>query len=296
MTLLTWDGTGERVYETGVSHGVLYLPDNTGDYAEGFAWNGLTTVTESPSGAEVTKKYADNINYVSLVSAEEFAGTIEAYTYPDEFAQCDGTASPVAGVAVGQQTRKTFGLSYQTLIGNDLDGTDHGFKLHLVYGGLVAPSEKAYATVNDSPDAIAFSWKFTTTPVPVPGLKPSATIVIDSTKVDADDLAALLAELYGDDNTDPHLPSPSAVLAFFTGGGVTAVTATTPAFVGGTGVITIPTITGVQYKNATTGANLANGSTLTIPTSGASQLIKAVPKDGFVFTPTSDDDWSFTRS
>jgi|SRR5690606_4771743 len=212
MVALKWDQVGERYYETGVDHGVLYLRDSDGTYSTGVAWNGLTAVTESPSGAESNPQYADNIKYLNLISAEEFGGTIEAFTYPDEFAQCDGTATPVAGVAVGQQPRKTFGLSYRTRIGNDVDGTDHGYKLHLIYGALAAPSEKAYATINDSPEAITFSWEITTTPVEVPGLKPTATITIDSTKVDPDGLSALEAVLYGTEEDEARLPLPEEVL------------------------------------------------------------------------------------
>lgn len=215
MAALTWDATGEHFYETGVDHGVLYIPDATGVYAEGFAWNGLTTITESPSGAEATPLYADNIKYLNLISVEEFGATIEAYTYPDEFAQCDGSATPSVGVSVGQQTRKTFGLSYRTRVGNDIDGSDLGYKLHLVYGCTAAPTEKAYATINDSPEAITFSWEVTTTPVPVTGLKPTSVLIIDSTKVDAADLTALEALLYGDVTNEASLPLPDAVLALF---------------------------------------------------------------------------------
>src|SRR5690606_35515536 len=172
MARVTWDQVGERLYETGVDHGVLYLRNETGDYDTGVAWNGLVSVTESPTGAESNPQYADNIKYLNLVSAEEFGATIEAFTYPEEFAQCDGTAAPAAGVYVGQQPRRTFGLSYRTQVGNDIDGTDHGYKLHLIYGALAAPSEKAYNTINDSPEAITFSWELTTTAVEVPGLKP----------------------------------------------------------------------------------------------------------------------------
>lgn len=222
MPKLAWDETGKRFYETGVDHGVLYIPDETGAYAAGYAWNGLVTVTESPSGAEASPQYADNIKYLNLVSAEEFGATIEAFTYPDEFAQCDGTAVPAEGVNLGQQGRKIFGLSYRTLLGNDIDGTDHGYKLHLVYGCQAAPSEKAYGTVNDSPEAITFSWEVTTTPVPVTGFKPTAVITVDSTKVDPDGLADLEALLYGGEATAASLPLPDAVLALFAdaGGGV----------------------------------------------------------------------------
>ena len=176
MTVLLWDQIGERTYETGVDHGVLYIPDN-GVYDTGFAWNGLTTVTESPSGAEPTALYADNIKYLNLISVEEFGGTIEAFTYPDEFAQCDGSAIVSPGVVIGQQSRKTFGLSYRTLKGNDVAGNDAGYKLHLVYGSSAAPSEKAFATVNDTPEAITFSWEFSTTPVGVTGMKPTSKCV-----------------------------------------------------------------------------------------------------------------------
>lgn len=215
MAALTWDKTGERIYETGVDHGVLYLRNATGEYDSGFAWNGLTAVTESPSGAESTPIYADNIKYLNLTSAEEYGATIEAFTYPEEFAECDGTAVASPGITVGQQGRKTFGLSYRTLIGNDIDGTDHGYKLHLVYGALAAPSEKAYATVNDSPEAITFSWEVTTSPVEVPGMKPSAQLTIDSTKVDAAALKLLEDLLYGDATDPARLPLPEEVIALF---------------------------------------------------------------------------------
>lgn len=214
---LTWDEVGERVYETGIDHGVLYLPDITGVYNTGFPWNGLTAVTESPSGAESNKQYADNIVYLNLVSSEQFAATVEALTYPDEFAQCDGTVAPEPGVYLGQQARRTFGLSYRTRIGNDLT-PNAGYKIHLVYGGLAAPSEKAYATVNESPEAVPFSWEVSTTPVEVPGYDPSATLVIDSTKVDAGALAELETILYGEDGapgTAPRLPLPAEVIALF---------------------------------------------------------------------------------
>src|SRR4051812_599978 len=206
MTALAWDQVGERLYETGVDHGALYIPDESGAYNEGVAWNGLTTVTETPSGAESNPQYADNIKYLNLVSAEEFGGTIEAFTYPDEFGQCDGTAEPQPGIYIGQQGRRMFGLSYRTNVGNDLDGADHGYKLHLVYGALAAPSEKAFATINDSPEAITFSWDISTTPVSVDGFKPTALLTIDSTKVAADDLAALEGILYGSDTDDARLP------------------------------------------------------------------------------------------
>lgn len=212
MTKLIWDKTGERLYETGVNKGVLYPQADGGLYPTGVAWNGLTAVTESPSGAEATPLYADNIKYLNLMSAEEFGATIEAYTYPDEFAACNGEAELTAGVAIGQQARKTFGMSYQTVLGNDVKSNEYGYKIHLIYGALAAPSEKAYATVNDSPEAITLSWEITTTPVEVDGFKPTATLVIDSTKVDADKLAALEAVLYGSESEEARLPLPNEVL------------------------------------------------------------------------------------
>lgn len=218
MTKLSWDGVGDRLYETGVDRGVLYIPNESGVYATGVAWNGLTAVTESPSGAEPNAKYADNIKYLNLISAEEFSATLEAFTYPDEFNQFDGLVVPQPGVSIGQQPRKMFGLSYRTRLGNDVSGEEHGYKLHLVYGCIASPSEKAYATINDSPEAITFSWSISTTPVPVTGYKPTSLIVIDSTVVDATDLAALEDELYGDATVGvANLPTPDAVIALFPG-------------------------------------------------------------------------------
>nr|DAM93527.1 MAG TPA: tail tube protein [Caudoviricetes sp.] len=211
MPKLTWDDTGKRLFETGVKQGVLYPIQEGGVYTKGVAWNGLITVTESPSGAEATALYADDIKYLNLMSNEEFGATIEAYTYPDEFAECDGSASLATGVMIGQQKRKVFGLCYKTTIGNDVDGNDHGYKLHLVYGCLAAPSEKAYSTINDDPDAITFSWEVSTTPVNVEGFKPTSQITIDSTKVDDAKLAALEKILYGDDNAEPKLPLPDEI-------------------------------------------------------------------------------------
>lgn len=211
MAKLVWDKTGERIYETGVNQGVLYPIQPGGKYTKGVAWNGLTAVTQSPSGAEATPLFADNMKYLNLVSAEEFGATIEAYTYPDEFALCDGSAVLQPGVTIGQQPRKVFGLCYKTIIGNDVDGIDHGYKLHLIYGCQAAPSEKAYNSINDSPDAITFSWEITTTPVAVDGFKATAHLEIDSTKCDASKLTALEKILYGDDTTDARLPLPDEI-------------------------------------------------------------------------------------
>lgn len=221
MSKLVWDNTGDRLYETGVKNGVLYVQSSAGTYPKGVAWNGLTAVTESPSGAEATALYADDIKYLSLMSTEEFGATIEAYTYPEEFEACDGSASLVDGVSIGQQKRTPFGLCYRTTIGNDTDGNDHGYKLHIIYGALASPSEKAYATINDSPEAITFSWEVTTTPVNVTGFKPTASLVIDSTKVDASKLTALEDILYGSDaesGTDPRLPLPDEIKTLMAAG------------------------------------------------------------------------------
>lgn len=213
MPKLVWDQTGERLYETGVDRGVLYLLDESNKYSKGVAWNGLTAVSESPSGAEATDLYADNIKYLSMRSAETFGATVEAYTYPDEFGQCDGSAEIATGVLIGQQSRKTFGLCYRTVIGNDVNGNDHGYKLHLIYGATASPSEKGYSTINDSPEAITFSWEITTTPVNVTGFKPTACLTIDSTKANKTDLATLEGILYGTDEPDsvPRLPLPDEV-------------------------------------------------------------------------------------
>lgn len=224
MSKLVWDATGKRLFETGVKNGVLY-PMNNGAYPQGVAWNGLTAVTESPSGAEATALYADDIKYLNLMSAEEFGATIEAYTYPDEFAECDGSASIVEGAVIGQQARKMFGLCYITTVGNDTDGNDHGYKIHIIYGAQASPSEKAYATINDSPEAITFSWEVKTTPVSVSGFKPTATLVIDSTKFAPESgggkntkLQALEDVLFGSDTKTPHLPLPDVIKTILTTG------------------------------------------------------------------------------
>lgn len=220
MAKLVWDKTGEHLYETGVDHGVLYFPDQTGAYKNGVAWNGLISVSESPSGAEPTGQYADNIKYLNLISAEEFGATIEAYTYPEEFEACNGNKELVdaSGVYIGQQARSVFGFCYRTMIGNDTDGQDHGYKLHLVYGCQVSPSEKAYQTINDSPEALTFSWELSTTPVNVTGKKPTALLVIDSTKVDSNKLAKIEAKLYGgESSTGAVLPTPDEIAGILSG-------------------------------------------------------------------------------
>lgn len=286
MTALVWDEVGKRTYETGVDHGVLYIPNNQGAYNAGVAWNGLTSVSESPSGAEPNAQYADNVKYLNLFSAEEFGATIEAFTYPDEFAQFDGLGVPSAGVVIGQQSRKSFGLSYRTKLGNDIDGDDYGYKIHLIYGGFASPSEKAYNTINDSPEAITFSWAISTTPVAVPGMKPTSLIVIDSTKVNAATLAALEQILYGAVGVDPAMPLPGTIVTMF-GSGVTVVTPTQPAYDSPTDTITIPSVTGVTYRVA--GDPVAAGALVIT----ADTVVTATPNDGYVFAAGVDDDWFY---
>lgn len=218
MSKLVWDQIGERFYETGVKKGVLYVQDSTGAYGAGVAWSGLTAVTESPSGAEATALYADDTKYLNLMSNEEFGATIEAYMYPDEFKACNGEASLAEGVVIGQQSRRPFGFCYTTTLGNDTESNDYGYKIHIIYGALAKPSERAYATINDSPEAITFSWEITTTPVAVAGFKPTAHVEIDSTKVDATKLAALEAMLYGSESAEATLPTPDAIVAMFAQG------------------------------------------------------------------------------
>lgn len=290
MTALTWDQVGERLYETGVDRGVLYIPNGSGVYDTGVAWNGLVAVTESPSGAEASPQYADNVKYLNLVSAEEFGGTIEAFTYPDEFGQCDGTAAPADGVLLGQQGRKTFGLAYRTKLGNDLDGVDYGYKLHLIYGALAAPSEKAYSTINDSPEAITFSWEISTTPVPVASYAPTSLIVVDSTVVDSADLTSLEEILYGSVGVDPRLPLPDEVIGLFAGAitVVRLVGANAPTYDSGTHVVTLPSVTGVTWSingvTKTAGAQPAM-------TTGQTSLVEATANAGYKIE--GDDDWVF---
>lgn len=287
MTALTWDNIGEKIYETGVDHGVLYLPDVSGDYTTGEAWNGLTAVTESPTGGEPNAQYADNIKYINLYSVEEFGGTIEAYHWPDSWNTCNGTTVPEPGVLVGQQSRSSFGLSYRTRKGNDLLGVDYGYKLHLVYGATASPSEAAYATINDSPEGMTFSWDFMTVPVAWAGAKPTSTIVIDSTKVDPDALATLEGFLHGTLSTDPYLPSPDDVIALFAGA-ITTVTPTASTYDAGTDLVTIPAVTGVVYK--LNGVVKAAGTHAITATS----FVQAFPAAGYKFPAIVDDRWVHT--
>lgn len=287
MVRLAWDQTGERLYETGVDRGVLFIPDGGGLYTNGYAWNGLVSVTESPSGAEPSAQYADNIKYLNLVSNEEFGATIEAFTYPAEFAQCDGTASPTPGVMLGQQGRKTFGLAYRTKVGNDVSGTDLGYKIHLIYGALAAPTEKAYTTINDSPEAITFSWEISTNAVEVPGFKPTAIMVIDSTKVTAAGLAALENALYGTGGTSPRLPTPAEVIAFFTTSPATAARPAVPTYTAATKTITIPTTPNVEYF--VDGVKKAAGSV--VITKDA--VVQARTVSGYSFPVPTDTEWVF---
>jgi hypothetical protein len=286
MTAITWDGTGERLFETGVDHGVLYLPDESGLYSDGVPWNGLTGVTEAPTGAEANPQYADNIKYLNLYSAEEFGATIEAFTFPEEFYQFDGMAVPVPGVVIGQQARGSFGFSYRTRLGNDVAGDEFGYKLHLIYGAKASPSEKAYATVNDTPEAMTLSWEITTTPVAVAGHKNTAQLVINSTEVDAGDLADLEDFLYGTVGTDPSLPPPGDVIALFETG-LTVATPTEPSMVAN--VITIPSITGVQYY--LNGVAVSAGA---LPAITANAIVRALPTTGYRFPAVIDNDWLFT--
>jgi hypothetical protein len=285
MTKLVWDKVAEKVYETGIDRGVLYPVDSFGNYPEGHSWNGLVSVDEAPSGAESNKQYANNKVYLNLTSAEEFSATLEAYTYPDAFMECDGSAELSPGVYIGQQRRKPFGLAYRSLIGNDTDGTDFGYKLHLVYDGLAAPTGKTYSTVNDSPEAATFSWEISTTPVEVPGHKPSATIVIDSTKVDAGKLADLEQILYGTAGVDARLPLPAEVMALFSGS-TSEVVAIAPTYNSTTKEITIPVVTGVIYS-------IDNEVVTGVVTITDDTIVKAITAPGYTFGINTDDDWAY---
>lgn len=288
MAVLTWDGTGEKKFETGVDHGVLYLLNTTnGLYDTGFAWNGLTAVNEKPGGAAANPQFADNIKYLNLLSAETFAGTIQAFTFPPEFEACDGIDAPATGVAVGQQGRATFGLCYRTKVGNDLS-SDLGFKLHLVYGALAAPSEKDFSTINDSPTATQFSWDINCTPAAATNLNPTCLIVIDSTEVDSAALAALEAFLYGTGGSDPSLPPPDSVIALFTGS-ITHITLTAPTF-DGAHTITIPSETGVTYRVD----DVVHAAGTQLLTTGQKKVVTATPNAGYVFNTPFVDRWMFT--
>lgn len=296
MTALKWDSAGERLYETGVDRGVLYIPNSAGSYASGYAWNGLTSISESPSGAEANPQYADNIKYLNLISAEEFGATIEAFTYPEAFAQCDGTAI-VNGVQLSQQTRKSFGLSYRSLLGNDLLGTDFGYKIHLIYGCDAAPSEKSRSTVNDSPEAATFSWEITTNPIAIAGTnpdtgkpyRPTAHVTIDSTMVTPSALAELETVLYGTAANEPRLPSPEEVISII---GVIAaqVTPIPPTFDAGADTITIPSQVGVVYK--IDGVPVSAGEEIISTTT----TVTAEPAVGYTFPDGVANSWIFDPS
>lgn len=288
MAKLVWDAVGQRFYETGVDRGVLYVPDAAGVYNTGYVWNGLTAITESPSGGEASPQYADNIKYLNMESAEDFTATLEAFTYPPEFAQCDGSAELFAGVSVGQQGRKTFGLAYRTRVGNDTEGADFGYKIHLVYGATAAPSEKAYTTINDSPEAMGLSWELTTTAVEVGTVggkeyKPTANLVVDSTKVDAGALATLEDALYGTAGTEPRLPLPAEVYAMFAGT-VTEVQPVEPSYDSATDTVTIPSVTGVVYS--IDGEDVTGSVVITDDV-----VVHARPAAGYRFPENTDDDW-----
>lgn len=285
MSKITWDDTGKRMWETGVAFGTLFVRNALGLYPLGVAWNGLTAVTESPSGAESNKQYADNRVYANIMSAEELSGTIEAFTWPTEFNSCDGVATPYPGVYVGQQNRDTFGFVYKTKLGNDVS-EDLGYKLHIWYGCKASPSEKAYNTVNDSPELTAFSWEVAAEKVDVPGLKPAACLTITSTEVDAAKLAALELVLFGDVGVDPRLPLPAEVFTLI---GTTLIDAepVMPAYVQGTHTITIPTTTGIDYQidgvTKVAGALVITKDTTVI----------AVPKTGYKLKAGVDDDFFY---
>lgn len=288
MAVLSWDGTGTRKHESGIDHGVLYpLNPSTGLYDTGVAWNGLTSVKEKPSGAGANPQFADNIKYLTLLAAETFGGEITAFTYPDEFAACDGTAFPTAGVSVGQQSRQTFGLSYRTKIGND-SSTDLGFKIHLAYGCLASPSERDYTTINDNPAALAFTWTFDSAPVLASGLNPTSLLVIDSTTVDATALSNLEDLLYGTVSTTPSLPPPDTIIALFEGT-ITTVTLTPPTF-DGAHTVTIPTETGVTYY---VDSVVHAGGSLVL-TTGQKKVVSASANAGYKFATPYVNEWLFS--
>lgn len=295
MAQLTWDAAVDRRFENGVDHGVLYKPNSEGEYVNGYAWNGLISVSEAPEGAESNKQYADNIVYLNLLSAEEFKATVEAFTYPMEFEECDGLGSPEDGITFGQQPRKMFGLSYRTKVGNALN-PEAGYKLHIIYNCLAAPSEKAYNTVNDSPEAVTFSWELSTTGMPVGTIggtdfKPTATVTIDSTTVDADALATLEEMLYGTSGSDPELPTPAQIAALFAGTVVSA-TPTAPTYNAATDTMTIPSVTGIEYRNDATNEVYAPGPLVITE----NHLVKAYALSGYRIPSGVDRDWLITFS
>lgn len=292
MTKLTWGDTGDRLFEAGVDHGVLF-PYGSGGYEKGVAWNGLTTVTRTPSGAEPTNLYADNKKYLTLRSAEEFGFTIEAYSSPVEFDQCDGSASPAPGVHIGQQGRRMFAFSWRSRVGNDVEGTDFGYKIHIAYGATASPSERSFETINDSPTAQTLSWEAATTAIEIDGFKPTAILTIDSTTANAQALQSLEAILYGTAGQDARLPLPDEVVALFAGTG-NVVTPTQPSFAAATGVITIPTVPGVQYIRADTNKPVTGNVTIT--KAGDTLGIKALPTAGNRFPEDADDYWTFKRT
>lgn len=295
MTKLIWDAAPDRRFETGVDHGVLYLVNNVGEYDLGVAWNGLVSVSEAPEGAESNKQYADNIEYLNLQSAEQFKATVEAFTYPPEFERCDGSASLEDGVTIGQQRRETFGMAYRTKVGNALN-PDLGHKIHLVYGCQAAPSEKAYTTVNESPEAVTFSWEVSSTPVAIGTIggteyKPSSTLVIDSTKVTAEAFEDLEEILFGTPGQDPRLPMPAEIAALFAGT-ISNVVPTDPTYNTSTDTLTIPTVTGIEYRNDLTNEVLPAGAQVIT----ADILVKAVALPGYRITPGVDTTWYFDHT
>lgn len=306
MAVLTWDGSGSRYYETGVDRGVLYIPDSSGVYSNGVAWNGLTAVTEKPSGAEANPMWADNIKYLNLYSIEQFSATIEAYTYPDEWNQFDGLITPTpgySGVTVGQQSRKYFGLSYRTRIGNDLVADDYGYKLHLMYGAVASPTERGYSTVNDTPEPIAFSWDVSTTPVAVSTIgsttfRPTSLLTIDSTKVSASALSQITDKLYGTVSQNPQLPSPDSVLSIITNAAsATMVTPIMPTFNAVGGSTTCTAVTGVQYRRLDTNAIVTTGTAFTLGTGAGGYAIRAeVTSAAYYMNPVAATYWYFVRT
>lgn len=289
MVALTWDNIGEKIFEAGVEKGVLYKQNAQGAYSTGFAWNGLVKVSENPSGAEANKQYANNKVYANITSAEEFSGTLEAFTYPAAFAECDGYSELTPGVSVGQQRRVPFGLAYKTGLGNDLEELDLGYKLHLIYGAKAAPSQRDYTTINESPEAMTMSWELSTEAVEVPGKRPTATLVVDSTKVDAAKLADLENILYGTAGADPRLPLPAEVASII--GDTLIVTAqpAAPTYNATTDQITIPTVTGVEY--------FIDGVLVTgLVTITENTVVTAAPASGYKFPVPHDDDWLITYS